>query len=204
MPALRDSCDESHEPMFRFLLPLPALLGLPTARCPYCGASPVDLDTPRSFACGASWSGPAGRIPCGAVPALELLARLRVWCAERRLWAGAALLRRYLPRDRPVPRGDGLGWLLPTGARRKPEAVCPCCGAPVRARDPGCVHYACGCVFVRISKPGAPRESWLACGPCQQPSVTSLLQVLAAMPDNPMGEAACARFRQLLVDDCWI
>lgn len=202
-PALQSS-DVTVEPAPRLLLPLPLLTGVPTPRCPYCGAPPVSLEQPRSFTCGAAWSGPAGRTPCGAPPARLLLSRLRGWCLEHRLYAAAALLRRYLPPTPATPHDDGLGWLLPRGVRPGPSTTCPCCGAPARARDPGCWHYACGCVVVRISPEDAVVERWLACMPCQQPSFGRILDALASLPDNPMDAAARASLLRLLVQDAWI
>jgi hypothetical protein len=202
-PALHSS-DVTHEPAPRILLPLPLLAGVPTPRCPYCGAHPVSLEQPRSFTCGAAWSGPAGRTPCGAPPSRILLARLRGWCLEHRLYAAAALLRRYLPRTPTLRCDEGLGWLLPQGLQAGPSATCPCCGAPVRARDPGCWHYDCGCVLLRVSAEDAVLERWLACMPCQQPGLGSILDALATLPDNPLDAGERARLLRLLVQDCWI
>jgi len=202
-PAMHFS-DLNREPAPRILLSLPLLAGVPTPRCPYCGAPPESLEKPRSFTCGAAWSGPSGRTPCGEPPARFLLSRLRSWCQDHHFYAAASQLRRYQPREPAVPCDDNLGWLLPRGLLRAPAPCCPCCGAPVRVRDSGYWHYGCGCMVMRVSRDGANIEHWIACQPCQQPSLGCLLDALAALPDNPIDAAGRVGFLRLLAQEAWI
>ena len=202
-PALH-ACETPTEPTHRILLPLPPLAGTPTNCCPYCGAPPVGLHQPRSFVCGAAWSGPAGRLPCGAPPASLLLARLRRWFLNHQLYAAAAQLRRVLPREPTAHIDGGLGWLLPREPRPEPRPRCPCCGAPVRSRDPDCWHYACGCAALRINPEDESPQRWMACLPCQQPSLLAILDAVACLPDNPLDPLDNACLQQTLTRSCWL
>lgn len=189
----------------RLFLPLPSPAGVPSSTCPYCGAPPVGLDQPRSFTCGASWSGPRGSTPCGSPPAMVLLQRLRAWCLQQELYAAAAFLRRFLRSGgRSVPCCATPGWLLPSGCYHRPPPKCPCCGAPTGSCDEGTWYYQCGCLLMAVGFPGSAARRWVACMPCQRPSVTRLLQAMNVLPDNPLSWEQQAKLLRLLVQDCWI
>ncbi len=194
-------------PPFRVLVPLPARPTIPPATCPFCDAPSLGTSGPRSYACGASWSGPAGTTPCGRPTSTAILGRLRAWCRDQGLYGAAALLRRCVPQSfhaswpgPPVP-----AWLLSTRAWTAPPQRCPSCESPVASSDAGCCYYGCGTLLL-AERPGLVGVSahWRAYLPCQRPPLRLLLDAMDTLPDCPLDQMDRARLLRLVFEGCWI